>query len=61
LVPGRHGDAAFADYLILIGYWRKFWRLADGVPSLRSCLTALLSHSGEGGRGARGRWYHGRL
>jgi hypothetical protein len=23
-VPGRHGDAAFADYLILIGYWRKF-------------------------------------
>jgi nitroreductase len=24
LVPGRHGDAAFADYLILIGYWRKF-------------------------------------
>jgi hypothetical protein len=24
LVPGQHGDAAFADYLILIGYWRKF-------------------------------------
>ncbi|HEY3567941.1 MAG TPA: transporter [Thermoanaerobaculia bacterium] len=24
LVPGRHGDAAFADYLILLGYWRKF-------------------------------------
>ncbi len=23
-VPGRHGDAAFADYLILLGYWRKF-------------------------------------
>jgi hypothetical protein len=24
MVPGRHGDAAFADYLILLGYWRKF-------------------------------------
>ncbi|HEX4964937.1 MAG TPA: hypothetical protein VF173_29270 [Thermoanaerobaculia bacterium] len=24
LVPGRHGDAAFADYIILLGYWRKF-------------------------------------
>ena len=24
LVPGRHGDAAFADYLVLLGYWRKF-------------------------------------
>jgi hypothetical protein len=24
LVPGRHGDAAFADYVILLGYWRKF-------------------------------------
>jgi hypothetical protein len=23
-VLGRHGDAAFADYLILLGYWRKF-------------------------------------
>jgi hypothetical protein len=24
LVPGRHGDAAFADWLLLLGYWRKF-------------------------------------
>jgi hypothetical protein len=24
LVPGRHGDAAFADYIVLLGYWRKF-------------------------------------
>ena len=24
LVPGRHGDAAFADYLIMLGYWRKY-------------------------------------
>lgn len=23
-VPGRHGDAAFADYIILLGYWRRF-------------------------------------
>ncbi|HKI01574.1 MAG TPA: hypothetical protein VKK31_06310 [Thermoanaerobaculia bacterium] len=23
-VPGRHGDAAFADYIIMLGYWRKF-------------------------------------
>ncbi len=24
LVPGRHGDAAFADYFIMFGYWRRF-------------------------------------
>jgi hypothetical protein len=24
LVPGQHGDAAFADYFFLLGYWRKF-------------------------------------
>lgn len=24
LVPGRHGDAAFADYVVLLGYGRKF-------------------------------------
>ena len=24
LVPGRHGDAAFADYFFFLGYWRKF-------------------------------------
>lgn len=24
LVPGRHGDAAFADYIIMLGYWRKY-------------------------------------
>jgi hypothetical protein len=24
LVPGRHGDAAFADYIVMFGYWRKF-------------------------------------
>jgi hypothetical protein len=24
LVPGRHGDAAFADYLVFLGYWRKY-------------------------------------
>ncbi len=23
-IPGRHGDAAFADYIIMVGYWRKF-------------------------------------
>jgi hypothetical protein len=23
-VPGRHGDAAFADYLIFFGYWRRY-------------------------------------
>ncbi|HEV8238084.1 MAG TPA: hypothetical protein VGS57_01805 [Thermoanaerobaculia bacterium] len=23
-VPGRHGDAAFADYIVMVGYWRKF-------------------------------------
>lgn len=23
-IPGRHGDAAFADYVIMVGYWRKF-------------------------------------
>lgn len=23
-VPGRHGDAAFADYVVFMGYWRKF-------------------------------------
>ena len=23
-VPGRHGDAAFADYIVMLGYWRKF-------------------------------------
>jgi hypothetical protein len=23
-VPGRHGDAAFADYLVFIGYWRRY-------------------------------------
>ena len=22
-VPGRHGDAAFADYIIILGYWRR--------------------------------------
>jgi hypothetical protein len=21
---GRHGDAAFADYIVMLGYWRKF-------------------------------------
>lgn len=24
LISGGHGDAAFADYIILLGYWRKF-------------------------------------
>jgi len=24
LVPGRHGDAAFADYIINFGYWRRY-------------------------------------
>jgi hypothetical protein len=24
LVPGRHGDAAFADYIVMLGYWKKF-------------------------------------
>lgn len=24
LVPGRHGDAAFADYVVMFGYGRKF-------------------------------------
>jgi hypothetical protein len=24
LVPGRHGDAAFADYFFMFGYWRKY-------------------------------------
>jgi len=24
LVPGRHGDAAFADYVVMLGYWRKY-------------------------------------
>ena len=24
LEPGRHGDAAFADYFIMLGYWRKY-------------------------------------
>ena len=24
LVPGRHGDAAFADYIVMLGYWRKY-------------------------------------
>jgi len=24
LTPGRHGDAAFADYFFFLGYWRKF-------------------------------------
>lgn len=23
-VPGRHGDAAFADYLVMLGYWRRY-------------------------------------
>lgn len=23
-IPGRHGDAAFADYIVMIGYWRRF-------------------------------------
>jgi hypothetical protein len=23
-VPGRHGDAAFADYVVMLGYWRRF-------------------------------------
>lgn len=22
-VPGRHGDAAFADYIVMLGYWKK--------------------------------------
>lgn len=22
--PGRHGDAAFADYVVMAGYWRRF-------------------------------------
>lgn len=24
LVPGRHGDAAFADYVLFFGYWRRY-------------------------------------
>jgi hypothetical protein len=24
LIPGRHGDAAFADYVVMLGYWRKY-------------------------------------
>ena len=24
LEPGRHGDAAFADYVVLAGYFRRF-------------------------------------
>ena len=24
LISGGAGDAAFADYIILVGYWRKF-------------------------------------
>jgi hypothetical protein len=24
LEPGRHGDAAFADYVVMLGYWRKY-------------------------------------
>lgn len=24
MVPGRHGDAAFADYIVMLGYWKKF-------------------------------------
>jgi hypothetical protein len=23
-VPGRHGDAAFADYILFLGYWRRY-------------------------------------
>lgn len=23
-VPGRHGDAAFADYIVMLGYWRRY-------------------------------------
>ncbi len=23
-VPGRHGDAAFADYVVFFGYWRRY-------------------------------------
>lgn len=23
-IPGRHGDAAFADYIIMLGYWRRY-------------------------------------
>ncbi|HEX9670694.1 MAG TPA: hypothetical protein VGC93_14575 [Thermoanaerobaculia bacterium] len=23
-VPGRHGDAAFADYILMLGYWRRY-------------------------------------
>lgn len=23
-VPGRHGDAAFADYVVFLGYWRRY-------------------------------------
>ena len=23
-VPGRIGDAAFADYIVMLGYWKKF-------------------------------------
>jgi hypothetical protein len=23
-IPGRHGDAAFADYIIFLGYWRRY-------------------------------------
>jgi hypothetical protein len=23
-VPGRHGDAAFADYVVFLGYWRSY-------------------------------------
>lgn len=22
--PGRHGDAAFADYVVMLGYWQRF-------------------------------------
>ncbi len=24
MVPGRVGDAAFADYIVMLGYWKKF-------------------------------------
>ncbi|HEX5760066.1 MAG TPA: hypothetical protein VF121_12825 [Thermoanaerobaculia bacterium] len=24
LEPGEHGDAAFADYIVMLGYWRRF-------------------------------------
>lgn len=23
-IPGRHGDAAFADYVVMLGYWQRF-------------------------------------